>query len=303
MFDKRPFTISEQINQLQERGLTINNIEVARRTLSNISYYRLGEYWHVMETDKEKHLFKKGSLFSEVLLLYNFDTELKILLFSVIEKIEISLRTKLIYHLCHEFDPWWFQNHVLFKDALAWAETLEKLKEEVRRKKKNDITLKKHYKKYKTDLRFPPAWKTLEFTSFGTLSRIYGNLNNTIKSKDIIANELGAINHTYLPSWLQSISHIRNHCAHHSRLWNRNLSGAVKLLTKPPLPWIRNQENIPRNQSQLYIHLCIMKYMLNIIAPQNTFGPDLKNLLFKYSTIDPNALGLKPNWDNEPLWL
>lgn len=58
-----------------------------------------------MQIDKEKHQFKANSKFEDVVSLYNFDRELRILLFDVIEKIEISLRTKLIYNLSHEFDP------------------------------------------------------------------------------------------------------------------------------------------------------------------------------------------------------
>lgn len=302
MFDKRAFTIEEQITQLQDRGLVIENIDFATYYLSHISYYRLGEYWHVMEEDKEKHLFKEGSRFEDVIDLYQFDSKLKLLLFSAIEKIEISLRTKLIYHLSHEFDPWWFQNFELFKDNFAHTETLEKLREEVIRKKKRDVTLKKHFKKYKNDLRFPPSWKTLEFTSFGTLSRIYGNLKNTINSKDIIAEQYGAVNHTYLPSWLQSISNIRNHCAHHSRLWNRNLAGSPKLLSKPPNRWITDVENVPRNTSQLYMHLCIIRYVYNAINDTNDFADRLKELLSSYPVVDEKALGMKDNWRDEPLW-
>jgi abortive infection bacteriophage resistance protein len=62
-------------------------------------------------------LFKQNSKFKDVISLYNFDAELRILLFGVIEKIEISLRTKLIYHLSQEYNPWWFQDFDLFIDS------------------------------------------------------------------------------------------------------------------------------------------------------------------------------------------
>jgi abortive infection bacteriophage resistance protein len=156
-----------------------------------------------------------------------------------------------------------------------------------------------HKKKYKEDGRFPPAWKSLEQTSFGALSKLYGNLKHTLESKDIIAEEFGAVNHTYLPSWLQSIAQIRNYCAHHSRLWNRNLPGNPKLLPKPPYPWVAS---VPRQNQRLYVHLCIMKYMLNIVQPENRFTKKLLKLFKKYPNVDPNALGMKPNWEKEPLW-
>lgn len=181
MFDKRPTTINEQIEILKSRGLKIESESEASHYLSHISYYRLGEYWHSMQEDKERHIFKATSKFSDVIALYCFDRELRSLLFDVIEKLEISLRTKLIYHLSHEFDPWWFQNFEIFTDSRALVKTLSGLEEEISRSK--DPILKNHFKKHKDDKRFPPAWKTLEQTSFGALSKLYGNLKNTIKSK------------------------------------------------------------------------------------------------------------------------
>lgn len=302
MFNKKPFTLTEQVEQLQERGLIIKRPRIAEKYLINISYYRLGEYWYVMQSDKENHTFKPNSKFEDVIALYNFDAELRLLLFDVIEKIEISLRTKLIYHLSHEVDPWWFQNFDLFIDSKALVKTLSSLETEIERTK--DEAIKKHKKKHKDDKRFPPAWKSLEQTSFGALSKLYGNLKNTVKSKDIIAAEFGAVNHTYLPSWLQSIAVIRNYCAHHSRLWNRNLPSTVKLLPKPPNPWIREVDNIPKQHefSKLYVHMCLMRYLLNTILPHNNFSTRLNELFIKYPNVDPNALGMKPKWQEEPLW-
>lgn len=299
MYNKVALTIEQQINQLKERGLNITEQDNADHFLNQISYYRLAGYWWPMQEDKVAHTFKPNSRFSDVIALYNFDRKLRILLFDIIEKIEISLRTKLIYHLSNDEDPWWFQNTSLFQDTSELIKSLFILDEEIERSK--DIFIKEHRKKHKDDLRFPPAWKTLELTSFGSLSRLYGNLKNNIKAKDTIAKELGTVNHTFLPSWLQSIAQIRNFCAHHSRLWNRNLPGKPKLLPNPPNRWIKD---VPKENEfhMLYIHLCCMKYLLNIIDPENRFKERLVEILLEYPNVDPNALGLKPNWQNEPLW-
>lgn len=299
MFNKNAFTIQQQIDQLKQRGLIITDKDEADHYLSHISYYRLAGYWWPMQADKEKHVFKENSRFADVIALYNFDRELRLLLFDVIEKIEISLRTKLIYHLSHEFDPWWFQDTSLFNDTSELIKTLSSFDEEIERSK--DTFVKEHKKKHKDDLRFPPSWKTLELTSFGSLSKLYGNLKNTIKSKDTIAAEYGTVNHTFLPSWLQSIAQIRNYCAHHSRLWNKNLPGRPKLLPKPPNPWIAD---VPKENEfpMMYVHLCCMKYILDVVQPQNHFKARLTGLFQKYPNVDPAALGMKPDWENEPLW-
>jgi abortive infection bacteriophage resistance protein len=299
IYDKSPITIEEQIIKLQNQGMIFNDISLAYSALSHISYYRMVGYWWPMYEDKEDHVFKPNTLFEDVLALYNFDHELRILLFDMIEKIEISLRTKLIYHLSHEFDPWWFQDTALFQDSLSLIKTLSSIQEEVERSK--DTFIKEHNRKYKDDKRFPPAWKTLEMTSFGSLSKLYGNLKNNIKSKDVIAQDYGAVNHTYLPSWLQSMAQIRNYCAHHSRLWNKNLPGAPKLLPKPPNPWL---SEVPKQHEfqKLYVHMCLMKYMLNVIQPNNRFTERLALLMSQYRSVDPNALGFKEGWQEELLW-
>jgi len=297
VYSKEAYTIEQHIAQLKGRGLYIEDEELAKHYLQHVSYYRLAGYWWPMQENKETHQFKPNSRFEDVVSLYNFDRELRVLLFDVIEKIEISLRTKLMYHLSHEFDAWWFQNTALFSDPKALVKTLATIEDEIARSKETFI--KEHKKKYKDDQRFPPVWKTLELTSFGALSKLYGNLNNTIKSKDTIAAEFGAVNHTYLPSWLQTIAQIRNYCAHHSRLWNKNLPGTPKILSKPPHPWLND---VPKNTQKLYVHLCIMRYMLNIIVPDNSFSSKLQELIKKYPNVDPTALGLTENWEQEPLW-
>ena len=104
MYNKQAFTIAEQLMQLEKRGLIINKSDDAEHYLSHISYYRLAGYWWPMQEDKINH-FQSQTVDSVMLSLYDFDRELRLLLFDVIEKIEISLRTKLIYHLSHEFDP------------------------------------------------------------------------------------------------------------------------------------------------------------------------------------------------------
>ena len=134
MFLKGPTTVPEQIQLLKSRGLTIDDENLAVQYLSHVSYYRLGEYWYSLQSDKENHIFKPQSVFSDVIFLYEFDRELRMLLFDVIERIEISLRTKLIYHLSHEFGPWWFQNFELFTDNLALVKTLANIEEEISRR-------------------------------------------------------------------------------------------------------------------------------------------------------------------------
>ena len=69
----------------------------AKQILQNISYYRLSGYWYPLLADKQRHLFKSGSTFERAYNLYKFDSELRKMILSEIEKIEVAVRTQLAY--------------------------------------------------------------------------------------------------------------------------------------------------------------------------------------------------------------
>jgi abortive infection bacteriophage resistance protein len=304
-YAKSAITLVQQIAQLKRRGLIISDDKIAEHYLKNISYYRLAGYWWPLQSDKVNHIFKSNSRFETVIALYNFDRELRIILFDEIELIEIGLRTKLIYELSHSHSPFWFEDASLFIDISQFNKNLIKIDEELQHSK--EIFIKEHYRKYNTAPR-PPAWKTLEVLSLGHLSKLYGNLKPTIAAKDGIARNLGVVNHTYFHSWIQGITQIRNICAHHGRIWNRHLPSQFKLMTNPPRPWLNTKpvewSRLPSpSTNTLYTVLCCMKYLLNTINPSNTLTAKLTQLFAAYPNVDLRAMGFTAGWNNEPLWV
>ena len=101
--NKQPKNISEQIQLLKSRGLLFKNEVAAINILSNISYYRLKGYWWEMQEDPINHRFKKNNYFEDAVILYNFDSRFRLIVFSAIERIEIALRAKMIYHFSLEY--------------------------------------------------------------------------------------------------------------------------------------------------------------------------------------------------------
>jgi abortive infection bacteriophage resistance protein len=53
---------------------------------------------------------------------------------------------------------------------------------------------------------------------------------------------------------------------------------------------------------RVYYRICIIKYLLYTVSPNNTFMQKLKSLLTGYPTIDIQAMGFPANWQSEPLW-
>ena len=296
-YSKPSLDIAAQIQLLESRGLTIDDRPLAEHFLSFVSYYRLAGYWWPLQADKKKHVFKSDSKFSTVIELYNFDRELRLLVFDMIERIEIGLRTQLIYHLSNAYSPWWFENKNLFYNQKYWRQHLISLKKEVNRSR--EVFIQEHNKQYKTDSRCPPAWKSLEVISLGLLSKFYQNLKKEVPEKRKIAKNFHVGSGQYLSSWLRSISVVRNICAHHSRLWNRHLPTPPKLLRKASKPFV---ETTLLDAHSFYTVLCSMQYLLLTISPKNSFRKKLIELLKKYPTVDERAMGFLDGWRNESFW-
>ncbi|MDR0895662.1 MAG: hypothetical protein LBN06_10265 [Prevotellaceae bacterium] len=70
-------------------------------------------------------------------------------------------------------------------------------------------------------------------------------------------------------------------------------------LKSPVHPWI-NASNV--NDKRIYYRICIIKYLLFTVSPNNTFTEKLKALLAEYPTVDIHAMGFPDGWDKEELW-
>ena len=173
-----------------------------------------------MEANHFTHNFLPNTHFADVLHYYNFDKQLKVLLFSAVQTIEIAVRTAVIHHFSMQHGAFWFIDATLFTDHNFFASHLESLSRELQRSKEDFI--KEHYQKYGTT-EFPPAWKTLEIASLGTLSKLYDNFASRA-TKNLVARDFGVRQSVFLASWLNCLTVLRNCLAHHSRLWNRRFS-------------------------------------------------------------------------------
>ena len=84
-----------QINKLREKGCIIDDDSFCRNVLVNIGYYRLSAYFLPFKSFDGTYMDNLS--FKRVYRVYEFDRKLRNLLFSAIEVIEVSLRTRLAH--------------------------------------------------------------------------------------------------------------------------------------------------------------------------------------------------------------
>lgn len=294
-YRKEPIPISAQIEKLQNRGLIINNAEKAAHYLSNISYYRLRAYTYpFQDNEAENQPFIKKISFEEIINLYVFDRQLRLLIFNAIEKIEVSFRTQIIHQYALVHGSHWHLKPELYNNSIYFAEQIASLEKEIDR---SNETFIKHYKQKYTRPTSPPSWMSLEVSSMGLLSKIFKNLKKD-EVKDKVALYYGLKDVDLFCNWMFCLSILRNTCAHHGRVWNRRLP-LISIPRKTLQPYILNK-NINRNK--IYAVLCDIVYILNKISPNHSFKDNLLDLMKQCPLAQEKEMGFPTDWKNEKFW-
>lgn len=294
---KEARTSEQQVTLLQARNMLFNDIPRANTCLKNISYYRLAGYWWDMQDDSTAHHFREDSSFKTVLDRYDFDRKLRLLIFDAIERIEIALRTKIIYYLSLSYGGLWYLDSNLFQRDDHHRDFKERLNENIEYSQETFIL--EHKKNHPNEA--PESWKALEVISFGTLSKLYKNLKHQLPEKAIIANKFGLNNQKYLSSWLNSVSVLRNIIAHHGRLYNRNI---VNRCYWPPKTGQKILDYNPLQNGPLKIYpiLSAIIYLCDNIGLEQHLREDIKTLIYTFPELKLKTMGFPENWDEQPIW-
>ena len=305
--NKPAYTIIDQIALLKQRGMLFRNEPQAHEMLKNIGYYRLKGYWWDMQLDNTQHVFKPYTYFEDVIERYHFDRQLKMILFDAIERIEISVRARMIYLLSIQHGGLWYLNPALFETVLHTKDgvtktthlhTLDELQKEYNRSQ--EIFVINQQKKYPGQS--PDAWKIFETASMGTLSKLYKSLKLQLPEKAIIANEMGLNLFTELSSWLETITLVRNTIAHHSRLWSKNIpKRPVMQLNNPAKAWLSRPLQ-PAQMNKPFAVISCMVYLCNHLNDSDDIKQKILSLIKSYPNVPIYKYGFLNQWQNEPLW-
>lgn len=285
--EQKPFlTIEEQLDLLESRGLIIDNVDNASACLARLNYYRLSGYTLTL---RKGNRFYDNVKFSDVMQIYNFDRELKMLLSQWLEDIEISLRTR-VGHELGRISPTSYLDVNSFASQLHFNEFREELHHALKNNK-NEAFVKHHNSKYDGVL---PCWAIVETLSFGALSRLFCNLNVSLK-KEVCAY-YSNIRYTYFENWFEGLVVLRNMCAHHTRLYNRGLPNALKF----PHEDFRYFQEIGFDQNAIGKKVFFSIVILDRICPENTpmFINGIKVLIEKYPFIKIKHYGFPNDWED-----
>lgn len=296
-FAKPALSIEDQISLLRRRGMRIDDEAGAKHYLRHITYYRLRAYWLPFERPcavPGDHSFKEGVTFEDALTLYVFDRQLRLLVMDAIERVEVSLRGGWALHLAMKYGPHGYLEPVHYARPDRYAKAMTSLIEEIERSRD---TFVEHYRSKYSDPELPPIWMTSEVISLGQLSKWLGNLGLRA-DRQAIARPYG-LDERVLVSLAHHLTYVRNICAHHGRLWNKQFTVTM---TVPNSPGALKLAMNPDAGRKLYNTLATLGYLLGIIAPSSGWRRHLIELLDAHPLADPAAMGFPNDWRSRAAW-
>ncbi len=285
-YKKPALTYSAQIALLESRGLVITDRTEAEQWLEKVGYYRLSGYFVPFKLSGAD-TFKPAVTFQNVVGLYRFDSQLRLLFMEALDRIEIAVRAVLTYDLAHAFGPF---GHIYPSNFIRGFDHRTFMVSIDREEKRSRELFIRHYRATYSDFELP-IWIATELLSLGGLSIMYAHLPPNRRKK--IARPLNTPE-AVLVSWLHSLTNIRNICAHHSRLWNRELP------VRPTLLHAWRSASI--SNDRVYCVALILQHLLTAVSAADQWKAKLKTLFNQYPDVNLSAMQFPAGWQTVPPW-
>ena len=312
------------LSKLIEKKLTINESDYLeiKNKIRNIGYFRLSGYFGPLESSKD--IFREGATFQDIIRLYDFDQNLRLLISKALKSIEIGLKTKLTDTMSLTYESDWYVNRELFMtekskpefitrytcqngevtSSIEKVETsmynslIKEIQHQIVRNKETEY-IKKFKIKY-GDSAIVPSWMMMECISFGALSRLFLLLKYSPEKK-AISTHFGTVSPDILSSWLHGFVVLRNLCAHHARVWNKKLNKDLTFPKKSSAKFITasNEDNLRKFYG---ISGCLLQSLSKISTELSSdFKNEFNELVISHG-IDKNAMGFPNELESYDIW-
>ena len=326
-FTKPAIEVNQQIQLLKNRGLVILEESRATLFLETVSFFRLTPYMRPFQVvGDSQHNFKANIGFRQISRLYDFDRRLRLLIMDAIERVEVASRARISNHLGPKFGAHWYLEKSQFKNRYDHDRLLDTLKEKqqsaqrdyqkecarIDSVKNTDITRKtiqkqrraqesyaRHYSLNYNQPLFMPGWAIIEELTLGELSHLYKGLAKDVDKK-AIAKTMG-LSAPLLESWLHTLTTIRNICAHHGRLWNRELGIKPEQPKNTDLTW---PHYLHRNNphTRVSVVLAMLHHLMQQVSPNTLWHQRIIDLFNEFPEIPLLFMGLPDNWQKDTFW-
>ena len=264
-YEKQFRSFDEQVALLEKRGLLISDKIAVRRFLAATNYYRFTGYAIPFLRDNDRENFKAGVTFEQICHVISFDNALRNFVAQALRAIEIDFRTT----VAHEHSRCYGAMGYTSKGNFARPDDHDYMRGEIdydiRKSTERCIVHFRH--RYNGNV---PIWAVIEVVSFGKVSHLYKAMKGLDQMQ--VARRYG-LHQMTLSSYIHHLSVVRNACAHHARLWDkefrvgRNGDGFL-----PLAEWSR--AGISARDTCFLFHTLALIYRMARPIPKSCFDRD-----------------------------
>ncbi|MFI3242617.1 MAG: Abi family protein [Akkermansia sp.] len=308
---QEPFVDYEDLATiLQGKGLKGERAIITKR-IRDVGYKRLSAYWFSFFNHQSKSLVCS---IDDVWSLYCFDRQLRFLLLDAIERIEVGIRARLVHYFTELYGPFGYLNpsHFHEQSMEKWLDWNVRQLKQARRSMNSKGSAASTFSHCYSNQHLP-LWVLSELMDFGSTVTLYRMVDKQVKVK--ISKELGLPKHEILDSWLAVLNDVRNACAHHEKVWNRQWAKRPQLPKRESLwqlvfslntgMWvdgITDEASFKENRTGMMLSIC--HYMLSYYASSSAWTSRFMNLI--HSQQIPLSIhthmGFPEQWESHPLW-
>lgn len=292
---------------LMKKYITFRQRKKMREFLGYAGYFRASRYGKFLLTQVNAFGSKADSkVFFE---LYDFDVQLRLLLFKYCKKAEVRFKSAIAnavslktgdagFYLDRQYytptksekDKKTRNRNITFFNTKFFA-NLTNDEEKLRRDVVKHPELREYRKGGTRQNNVLPVWAAFSYFEMGTMVMIYSYLRGDLRKE--------ALNYTYsqnnykkevtkqVDTWLDAVRNLRNYCAHHSMV--------VGMTSSVVIPDNRDSADVLPDNTNLYSRL----YALKKILPQkdaDMLARELEKLISK-TKIDIYKMNVLPaNW-------
>ena len=255
-------TIEEQVQILKDKGLKIEDDARVAEILLRENYFFLSGYRHLFLKGPNSHVYREGTTFRELYALFNFDRQLRNIVFKNILIIENNIKSIISYQISRKYgirekDYLKTSNYNTSKDKIRQvSDLIRKIKRQIRINGSQHSATTHYIYNYG----YIPLWVSVKVISFGIICELYSILKYD-DQKDI--SEIFNLEINELLSYLPILSNYRNLCAHEDILYDHRTASMIPNSKYHELLGIRQDEReYTKGKNDLFALLIILKQML-----------------------------------------
>ena len=303
MKNKEFKSLDEQISIMKNKGLIIDDIDKTKDILLRENYFFINGYRMLFMKSKNEKKFIKGVSFDDIYAVFQFDRNLRNILFKNLLIVENNLKSVISYNFSRKYG-------IKEKDYLKasnFSQDIKKVRQvnDVLNKVKRQIKLngRQHSATlhYLSNYGYVPMWILVKLLSFGMINELY----SILKPEDKLSiAEFYNLDVETLGIYIGLLSNYRNLCAHEDIVYDHKTQKEI-----PDTIYHRNL-NIPLvndeyeyGKNDIFSVVIMLKFMLK----DSDFRDFVNEVSYELDLLDGRVdsipqskildiIGFVPNW-------